>query len=563
MSRAATTRGPKTLSDPGSTSRQQAKIWTPVVWILLGLAILGTAAIRIRLLDVPFERDEGEYAYMGKLLLEGVPPYLKAYTLKLPGTLSAYALSMSIFGESIAGARIGLVLVNGATTALMFLLGRRLLGLLPGLAAAVAFAFLSLSTGMLAIFAHATHFVLLPAVAGLLVFFKALEERRSPVLFASGLLFGIAILMKQPGALFPAFAAYWLAHTHLRGTGPGWRKLIREGCCLALGTLTPIALTIIALAFAGVYDRFFFWVFQYSFHYGTMVPWSIGFTLLQETAASFLPQGVFFWGLAALGLIMLPIRRFAIPQPLPLFALAVFSFAGVSVGLYYRHHYFILALPAACLLAGAAVRGLLQITENASARIAVPVTLLALLVAGSAQALYSQRDLLFRLPPATVSRSIYGMNPFPESVEIARYIRDKTEPNDTIAVLGSEPQIYFYSGRRSATGHIYMYNLMEPHPFALKMQEELIRDVEAASPAFIVTVAIPTSWLAGPHSPGRLFAWADDYLATRYDVVGRIVIGGPNFTAYLWEADAMRSLPGEMPHVLVWRRKQAGPGSHS
>jgi hypothetical protein len=522
------------------------------------LAILGTAVIRIRLLEVPFERDEGEYAYMGKLLLDGIPPYLKAYNLKLPGTLSVYALSMSIFGESIAGVRIGLVLINGATTMLMFLLGQRLLGLLPGLATAVAFACLSLSTGMLAIFAHATHFVLLPAVAGLLVFFKALEARRSVLFFASGLLFGLAVLMKQPGAVFPAFAVFWLAHSHLRGRGMVLRKLIREECYLVLGTLTPIALTIIALAFAGVYERFFFWVFQYGFYYGTRVTWASGFALLRVTAASFLPQGVFFWGLAALGFIMLPIRRFEIPQPLLLFALAVLSFVGVSAGLHYRPHYFILALPATCLLAGAAFRGLLHITENTSVRKAVPFALLSFLVVGSIQAIYSQRNLLFSLPPAAVSRSIYGSNPFPESVEIARYIRDRTHPSDTIAVLGSEPQIYFYSGRHSATGHIYMYGLMEPHPFARQMQEELIREIEAASPAFIVTVSVPTSWLVGPHSPRLLFEWANAYLPSQYDIVGRIVIGGTNSTAYLWDEDARRSLSGEMPHVLVWRRKEAG-----
>jgi hypothetical protein len=146
---------------------------------------------------------------------------------------------------------------------------------------------------------------------------------------------------------------------------------------------------------------------------------------------------------------------------------------------------------------------------------------------------------------------IYGPNPFPESVEIARYIRDRTHPSDTIAVLGSEPQIYFYSGRHSATGHIYMYGLMEPHPFARQMQEELIREIEAASPAFIIMVSVPTSWLVRPHSPRLLFEWANV-------IVGRIVIWGPNFTAYLWEEDARRSLSGEMPHVLVWRRKQAG-----
>ncbi|MEI8358775.1 MAG: hypothetical protein WCH13_09845, partial [Deltaproteobacteria bacterium] len=45
----------------------------PVV-IALAAAAAATA-IRWHLLDVPLERDEGEYAYAGRLLLEGVPPF--------------------------------------------------------------------------------------------------------------------------------------------------------------------------------------------------------------------------------------------------------------------------------------------------------------------------------------------------------------------------------------------------------------------------------------------------------------------------------------------------------
>lgn len=37
----------------------------------------------------PLERDEGEYAYAGQLMLQGIPPYQLAYNMKLPGTYAA------------------------------------------------------------------------------------------------------------------------------------------------------------------------------------------------------------------------------------------------------------------------------------------------------------------------------------------------------------------------------------------------------------------------------------------------------------------------------------------
>jgi hypothetical protein len=53
--------------------------------------------VRLKFADVPLERDEGEYAYAGQLILHGVPPYTLAYNMKFPGTYYAYAALMAVF----------------------------------------------------------------------------------------------------------------------------------------------------------------------------------------------------------------------------------------------------------------------------------------------------------------------------------------------------------------------------------------------------------------------------------------------------------------------------------
>jgi len=60
-------------------------------------------------------------------------------------------------------------------------------------------------------------------------------------------------------------------------------------------------------------------------------------------------------------------------------------------------------------------------------------------------------------------------------------------------VLGSEPQIYFYSGRRSATGYLYMYSLTEEQKYALRMQKEMIGEIEktARNMSSLCTSPIP------------------------------------------------------------------------
>src|SRR5580765_5880737 len=146
-------------------------------WVPAALAVILTLAafVRLRLLDFPLERDEGEYAYAGQLILQGIPPYKLAYNMKFPGTYAAYALIMSIFGQTIHAIHLGLLLVNVATIALIFLVGRRLINMVAGVTAAASYAVLSISPSVLGLAAHATNFVMLPVLGGILLLLK--EQR--------------------------------------------------------------------------------------------------------------------------------------------------------------------------------------------------------------------------------------------------------------------------------------------------------------------------------------------------------------------------------------------------
>src|SRR5262245_2429845 len=118
-------------------------------WAVLALTILIVVIARVRLRDMPLERDEGEYAYAGQLMLHGIPPYKLAYNMKLPGSYVAYAATMAVFGQSPAGIHLGLAVVNVATIVLMFFLGRRLLDSVTGAVAALVFGLMSTSPALL------------------------------------------------------------------------------------------------------------------------------------------------------------------------------------------------------------------------------------------------------------------------------------------------------------------------------------------------------------------------------------------------------------------------------
>src|SRR5204862_5710353 len=106
-------------------------VWTGAFFLVLAACL----AVRIRLLGLPLERDEGEYAYAGQLMLHGIPPYKLAYNMKFPGTYAAYAVIMAIFGQSATGIHLGFLLVNLSTVLLLLLIARTLFGWQAGLAA--------------------------------------------------------------------------------------------------------------------------------------------------------------------------------------------------------------------------------------------------------------------------------------------------------------------------------------------------------------------------------------------------------------------------------------------
>jgi hypothetical protein len=169
--------------------------------------------------------------------------------------------------------------------------------------------------------------------------------------------------------------------------------------------------------------------------------------------------------------------------------------------------------------------------------------------------LYQQRIFLFYNTPVNVCRIRYGTNPFPESVTIADYIRANTKPDETVAVIGSEPQIYFYSGRRAATTYIYTYPLMEPHDYAREMQEEMIKQIESSRPEFIIFVRVSTSWLASPNSIKLILEWFNSYQAEHYNIVGVADIFSSRQTVWRWNKQAVNYRPSSEDWIAVFKRK--------
>ncbi len=524
-----------------------------VYYLLVGLVILSFALIRYRLRDMPLERDEGEYAYAGQLLLQGIPPYQLAYNMKFPGTYVAYAPMLTVFGQSPAGVHLGMILVNAGATFLVFLLAARLFDRLTGVVACASYALLSTSRSTMGFAAHATHFVVLPALAGILLALKAAETRRRPLYFWSGLLLGAGMMMKQPGVFFILFGGLYLLRSEPQDP-IDWRALSLRMGSFAAGAVTPFALTCVWLWRAGVFSQFWFWTFTYAGQYASSNSVLVALPVLRFVAPFLLSAGMWIWIIAAIGLLAFVWAPEARSRAAFVLGFLLFSFLAVCPGFYFRPHYFILLLPAVALLAGLAVSSsarALYVRSNLRIFAFAPVVLF---VVAFGYSMVEQAEFFFSLDPETACRSVYAPNPFPEAVKIAEYIRSHTPENAGIAVLGSEPEIYFYAHRHSVTGYIYTYELMEKHKFALTMQQQMMADIERASPQFIVDVDVPFSWFVQPQSDLTILSWAKTYLQEHYDLVGVADISRQG-TEYRWDAEASAYQPKSSNVVRVYRRK--------
>jgi len=286
-----------------------------------------------------------------------------------------------------------------------------------------------------------------------------------------------------------------------------------------------------------------------------VVPLADGLMLFQRMGASVVAPAVWIWLIAAAGLTALLWSARARSSSVFVLSFLLFSFLAVCPGLYFRPHYFILVLPAISMLAGIAIGcGREELLKWKRPRVISTTPVLIFLVA-FVSAVYVQRKFLFQMNPVEACEAVYRHNPFPEALEISKYISSHSPANATIAILGSEPEIYFYTKRRSATGYIYMYPLLEPQKYALEMQREMEREIESSRPDMLVLLNVPKSWVASSTlaSTEQILAWSNAYMREHYVIEGVAEMG--NFTTYRWGSEAKDYRPSVPLNIYILKLK--------
>lgn len=439
--------------------------------ILLAIATILLLCTRFSYCHIPFERDEGEYAYAGSLLLHGHYPYKDAYNMKFPGSYFMNALLMKTGGESIEAIRIGVALIVLLTALLAGCIAYLFAKSINAAALTVTvFLLLTNTMGGEGLIANAEHFVNLFAVSGILLLLIFIRRINNPVLlFVAGILLGLAVIMKQYGYAFCVFGVVLLIEEYLRKSVYTTIKMVTV---FGAGCLFPVVLLCLWIVRNGLWQKFWFLTFKYAYAYIGLGRGNVGKSLM-AIVDSATPA-------CLLVVIALIITLFCLGQKdaRVLIVWVIFSIIAFSTGLYLRIHYFILAYPALAVVCGYAYQ---QASRKAGVNLA-GVTVSALLVLF----FVLDREEQFPANPSMVFNRHYPWGMFADMPKIAERVNQLIPAGDKLSFFGNEPEVFFYSHRIAASGYVYNYSFFEEQPFAYKMMDEFIAEAEAnPSPLFV------------------------------------------------------------------------------
>jgi len=473
----------------------------------IAIIVFLTLAIRVPLLNMPFQRDEGAYAYIAWRLGHHELPYRDWVDQKPPGIYLVYRLALDLPLEPIRAVHAVGMLFSAASACALFFLARRFLSVPLAGCAAVMFAILSADPRVEGTVANTELFMLLPLILSQWVFLSVVSEVRCriPLMVLSGVLTGIAVGFKQVAgvnwfflvALYPVFAA---EGNRLRGT-------LAFAAWSAVGAASVWGLLVIYFFSQHGLGDFIYNVFTQNLGYIRTKPWVPSRSLCLRTLASLSHTQALVWALAVVGMVALGMSG-RTKWLLFLAGWLVASLIGVSASGFYFPHYFQQLLPVISLagvLGASAVCGA-RFWRKVPAwgrKAVLGVTLIIL----PAIAIY---PFIFTYTPAEAVRNIYPDNYFAEMPEISRRIVQLTKPDDRVFIFGAEPEVLFYAQRVSATRYIYLFTLYGPYRNARERQIAVAEEIVHARPT--AALYLPNGYFYLPGTEQFLNQWSLSYL---------------------------------------------------
>jgi 4-amino-4-deoxy-L-arabinose transferase-like glycosyltransferase len=455
---------------------------------------------------MPFERDEGFYAYSAWLLKHGGTLYKDLFEHKPPLIIYTYWVGELINEDALWPPRLLAMLFALATTFLVGIIAAKEFGksigfismwLLPPLLVAPYF------TGQAA---NTEVFMLLPLTGTLALYVFGREKKSLRYWFLAGVTTTLAMFYKPIclGIILIIFCL-WI-HELWRQTQSS-KEVCRRVFVSLLGVLTTSFLIMLPIIVSGAWEKFVESAIIYYVDYLQQPGFGVGnfFPLMRR----FLSYNF---------VLLIPLAGFFVETTKrKLFYLVLFIIGIIQVAVSPMGHYYLLVMPFLAIIAAVGLVNLsLKFRKIPLALLTIAMLIVQVLPIASQ----------FGMTPVGLSVWIYGkVEPFTEAVIVGQKLAAITKENDKVFVAGNEAEILFYAKRKSVTRFVNTYALNIPSRKRLDFQVEAASELKNNLPAAIVISQRSGSGLWNENGPTVFIDNMKSLLKREYELVG----------GYIWD----------------------------
>lgn len=527
-------------------------------WLRQHAALIAVIAVvliaALPTITYPLGRDQGEFAVIGRGLLDGRVPYADLWNPKPPAVFYVYAAAMALFGRTVTALRAIDLILYPAVAVGLYWLGTRLHSRRLGVWAALLMGAFYFAESFWTLTQN-DGIALLPMTWAMVCAVEAARAKthRKGALwaFAAGLLCGWAVWFKYPFVVFVIGLSIGMVLIYL-SRHDAFNLPGRELLALAFGGLVTGLGGIAVMAIIGAWNELVVSAVvttQYT---------ALGLTpdVFTETFEAAIGYRWIYWGvlwlLALVTLIFSVIgwrrgrsqddsaaRRLTRSQ---WSAVGIWWFAALLIVLVqakgYDYHWLPMLSPLALIAAAGLVKGLESLPRSI-VRWAVGGLAAAVILAAPISTVWGRAlPYITGREDQTEYFRHFQAGEFiaDESLLVAEYLRERVLPGDSLFIWGFRPEVYYMSQLNPATRYIFHFPLVgEWYP--QEWREDNVEVLWAAMPPYVLVLKgdyLP--WVTGSEDDS-------DTLLQSYDDLNDWLI-------YNYERDA------QIGTFQIWKRKQ-------
>ncbi|HWY12165.1 MAG TPA: glycosyltransferase family 39 protein [Bacteroidia bacterium] len=528
-----------------------------ISYILLALLLFLVVFIRVNFLNIPYERDEGGYSYYGKLLLEGKIPYKDFYEQKLPGIFYFYAFMVSIFGSTVKGMHLGFIYLNVASILFIYFAVKRLFSPGAAIVSATTFALVSLTPNLSGFTIQGEHGVAFFTSMGIYLYAVATQTKKWYWYFIFGLSLGTAFMIKTTGLFMMFWGGVILITDFIFTKERNFKEFFKNLFLYGAGASSIIIILLLIIYMKGAFNDMIFWVYDIPKYYVNRIPLEEGMKYFDYSKDAIVQNYKFLWIHGCLAVLLCITKSVNFKTKCFVISLAVLSFMTIVPGYYFYGHYWIQTIPGLSVLSGITFFYILIILKNQFKLTSPNVTYvyLAIFTVFTLFHLSKLKNYYFSPNYESILRTVYGNNPFPETMAIADYINSIAKPEDQLAVFGSEPELFIYTNKKSPTRHVFFSTIVASIPEHKKFQREFASDIEKAKPKYFVFYRHSVSLLVQANVDQYVFEWANKFINANYKLIGLVDMVDGQRSTYIFDESAQKYQPKSQNFIMIFERK--------